>query len=338
MSAGGLTDADSARMLSPSSASAMNQSRPVVLVVDDDESFGRMLAELLLERGFAAAWLSDPDEVERRVSREPVAVAVVDLIMPAVGGLSLVDRLRAVAPDTQFLILTGHGSLDTAVESLRHGVFDYLRKSDLNIGLLEQRVRQAVERSLLARENRELVLRLETLSASSAALADEPQPGRLLDQAVATARGLCGAAAARALLFQRETSGAWRVTSAAGDGAAGLVGLSLAEGQGLARLVAEGEAPLLADRPQEQPGYSALTDELGTTLPGLIVAPLRHRGVLGVLMVAGARRKPFGAGEREALVTLGRQAAVALDNAQLHARAAHGAREEQLAPEKAGPA
>lgn len=338
MTATGLTDADSARMLSSSSASAMNQPRPVVLVVDDDESFGRMLAELLLERGFAAAWLSDPDEVVRRVSRELVAVAVIDLVMPAVGGLSLVDRLRAVTPDTQFLILTGHGSLDTAVESLRHGVFDYLRKSDLNIGLLEQRVRQAVERSLLARENRELLLRLETLSASSAALADEPQPSRLLDQAVATARGLCGAAAARALLFEREASGAWRVTSAAGDGAASLLGLSLAEGQGLARQVAEGETALLTDAPGEQPGFSAASDDLGTTLPGLIVAPLRHREVTGVLMVAGARRKPFGPGEREALATLGRQAAVALDNALLRERSTQSGQSDQLVPEKAGPA
>lgn len=324
-------------MLFSSSASDMNQPRPVVLVVDDEESFGRMLAELLLERGFAAAWLCDPEEVVRRVSREPVAVAVVDLIMPAVGGLSLVDRLRPVSPDTQFLILTGHGSLDTAVESLRHGVFDYLRKADLNIGLLEQRVRQAVERSLLARENRELLLRLETLSASSAALADELQPARLLEQAVATARGLCGAALARALLFERETTGAWRVTSAAGDGAAGLLGLSLPEGQGLARLVAEGELALLCESPQEQPGYSALSDDLGTALPGLIVAPLRHRKVLGVLMVAGARRKPFGPGERNALATLGRQAAVALDNALLHARSGETVRDDQLVPEKADP-
>ena len=175
-------------MLAPS---VMSQPRAAVLVVDDDESFGRMVTEVLGERGFDATWEPVPERAIERASKTDFAAALVDLVMPGLDGLALVDRLRSVSPDTQFLILTGHSSLDTAVESVRHGVFDYLRKGEIQLGVLEQRVRQAVDRALLAQENRELILRLKTLSASSAAIASELYLDRLLDQVVATARGLC---------------------------------------------------------------------------------------------------------------------------------------------------
>jgi len=311
----GLTKSAATRMLAPS---VMSQPRAAVLVVDDDESFGRMVTEVLGERGFDATWEPVPERAIERASKTDFAAALVDLVMPGLDGLALVDRLRSVSPDTQFLILTGHSSLDTAVESVRHGVFDYLRKGEIQLGVLEQRVRQAVDRALLAQENRELILRLKTLSASSAAIASELYLDRLLDQVVATARGLCGGAVARALLFDRLHGGDWVVRAQAGG--SGLSGVRLRAGEGLATRAAEADDTLLVERPQDHPDFSKRTDDLGTTLPGLLVAPLRHRGVIGALMVAGARRRSFGAGEREALGMLGRQAAVAIDNALQHER------------------
>ncbi len=295
---------------------------PAVLVVDDDQALAEMVGETLEADGFAAAWCGSPAQALELAAPGRFEAAVVDLQMPGMDGLALIDRLRSRDPDLQCLVLTGHASFDSARLGLRQGVFDYLCKADLPGGALALRVRQAVERVRLERERRELVVRLGILAATSAAIAAEPHLDPLLKQLVASSRGLCRAASARVVLLAGPPCGPWAVTGAAGDGAHRLAGSCLRPREGLAALAAETRTVQLDPDYHPDPGDPNPWVRFDTAWPGLIAAPIEHRGVLGLVMAAGARRAPFGHGERDALAALARQGAVAIDNARQHAQAA----------------
>lgn len=306
----------------------MERSAAKVLVVDDDAAFAGMVADLLTERGYVAVSVTDPREALRRVTADGFAAVLVDLVMPGMGGLELVERIRAQSPDTQVLILTGQGDIDSAVEGIRHGVFDYLRKSELQLGRLSRSVEEAVEKWRLIRRNRELLDALQesnrllkALHASSAAIAGEQHLDRLLAHVVDAAQETCSAEAGRALLFERTHAGELVVETAEGDDADTLRGVRLRPGEGIGPLALERDETVLVQTPSAHPRYDPRCDGLPARLPGLMCAPLRHRGVHGVLAVAGSRRGAFTGADQEALTALAQQSAVAIDNTLQQERA-----------------
>jgi two-component system response regulator RegA len=101
--------------------------RPTLLVVDDDPAFRGRLARALEERGFAVSTAASVDEALTQV-REAPEYAVVDLRMPGRSGLELVKALKEQDPATQVLMLTGYGSIATAVEATKLGAVGYLTK------------------------------------------------------------------------------------------------------------------------------------------------------------------------------------------------------------------
>ncbi|MEZ4340757.1 MAG: response regulator [Sandaracinaceae bacterium] len=101
---------------------------PTVLVVDDDETFRTRLARAFERRGWEVTTAADGDEALAAARRESPEHAVVDLRMPKMGGLALVSELVANDPTTKVVVLTGYGSIATAVEAVRRGAKDYLTK------------------------------------------------------------------------------------------------------------------------------------------------------------------------------------------------------------------
>ena len=102
--------------------------RPTVLVVDDDETFRSRLARAFENKGFEARTAANGDEAVRAATEESPEHAVVDLRMPGMSGLALVQALHAIDPTTKIVVLTGYGSIATAVEAVRRGALDYLTK------------------------------------------------------------------------------------------------------------------------------------------------------------------------------------------------------------------
>jgi two-component system response regulator RegA len=100
-----------------------------LLIVDDDEVFRHRLARAMRERGLevreAASYAAGVVEAQRA---EPPELAVVDLKMPGESGLALVRALRALEPAMRILVLTGYGSIATAVEAIKLGASNYLAK------------------------------------------------------------------------------------------------------------------------------------------------------------------------------------------------------------------
>ena len=109
----------------------MNHGRPVLprlLVVDDDETFGRVLARALERRGFAVEIATGFDEALALATATPPRYAVVDLSLPDASGLALIPALISLDAGVRIVMLTGYASVATAVEAIKLGAVHYLAK------------------------------------------------------------------------------------------------------------------------------------------------------------------------------------------------------------------
>ncbi|MBI3782144.1 MAG: response regulator, partial [Deltaproteobacteria bacterium] len=99
-----------------------------VLIVDDDAVSCRLLSEVLAAEGLVPLSETSPLRALERIEREPVDLAILDLRMPELSGLELLRRLREHNPTLPVIIMTGFGSVDTAVEAIATGAVDYVSK------------------------------------------------------------------------------------------------------------------------------------------------------------------------------------------------------------------
>jgi signal transduction histidine kinase len=128
--------------------------RPRVLVVDDEMGVRESL-RAILQNECEILTASTGDQALDIVAREPIDIMTLDLKMPGLGGIGVLERTKQVDPDIEVLIITGYGSLDTAVQGLRLRAFDYLAKPfDM------AQVRRLVSRALARRA---AVRRMKTL-------------------------------------------------------------------------------------------------------------------------------------------------------------------------------
>jgi two-component system response regulator RegA len=107
---------------------ASRETLPSILLVDDDEVLRERLATAIRTRGYEVRTAGSSDEALREVAKESPEMAVLDLKMPGGNGLDLLKELRQADPHTRVLMLTGYGSIATAVEAVREGAVGYLPK------------------------------------------------------------------------------------------------------------------------------------------------------------------------------------------------------------------
>lgn len=99
-----------------------------ILVVDDEQATRHTLAELLVRMGYQTVEAPCGHKALEHMARQRFDLVILDLKMPGMDGTEVLKAARELAPDTVFIILTGHGTLDSAIASIRHGAFDYLLK------------------------------------------------------------------------------------------------------------------------------------------------------------------------------------------------------------------
>lgn len=102
--------------------------QPSLLLVDDDEVFRTVLARAFTRRGYSVQTAADVTAALACAERSPPEYAVVDLKMPGPSGLVLVQALKALDEQTCIVVLTGYGSIATAVEAIKLGATHYLAK------------------------------------------------------------------------------------------------------------------------------------------------------------------------------------------------------------------
>ena len=99
-----------------------------ILLVDDDENFRERMARALRDRGHDVRTAAGPDDAVCMATEDSPECAVVDLRMPGGSGLDVVSALRTIDPATTVVVLTGYGSIATALEAVRRGALHYLQK------------------------------------------------------------------------------------------------------------------------------------------------------------------------------------------------------------------
>ncbi len=133
-----------------------------LLVVDDDANLRKTLADILRIKGYEVAVAGTGAEGVAEALRAFVNVALIDLKLPDMSGIEVMEKIKLAAPLTEAIILTGHAALDTAIDATNKGAFSYLVKP-YEIDDLLQHIRRAVERQQ-AQQN---TLRLSSFLLSS---------------------------------------------------------------------------------------------------------------------------------------------------------------------------
>jgi len=132
-----------------------------ILVVDDEINIRGALVTLLEKKGYQVRGAGTGEDALEQLETAMADLVLTDLKMPGMGGMEFLRRLKQKWPDTEVLVMTAYGSIDTAVEAMRCGAYDYLTKP-IDRERFPLAVEKALERHALAIENKQLKDRLET--------------------------------------------------------------------------------------------------------------------------------------------------------------------------------
>ncbi len=151
-----------------------------ILLVDDDAAFRHVMAGELSRLGYEVTTAGSGEEAIQRVAASEPEVILLDLRLPGIGGLETLRAITANAPAIEVVMLTGHGSIDTAIESIRIGAFDYVVKP-CPLDELDIRIQRALERRALRQRASLLERGLTPPNLESSFIGESPEFRRLLN-------------------------------------------------------------------------------------------------------------------------------------------------------------
>ncbi|MGH9797030.1 MAG: response regulator [Candidatus Polarisedimenticolia bacterium] len=279
-----------------------------MLVVDDEPAVAALLREGLSDHGYAVTAAGGAEEALAKVRAGRFDAALCDLSLQDAPGLVLIDRLHELQPDLPVIVITGHGTLENAVESLRRGVADFLQKP-----LVFKEVLFSVGRAL---EHGELLQRvgLYELSRSLFATLDpEELYGRVAQAALRVLR------ADDASLMLLDGNRALTIALSTSLDAGIRAATRLPIGERIAgRVALQPEPMLILDDASRDHRFAGLVAH--RRIHAAIVCPLTMHGEpLGVLNVSRVRiAEPFNERDRRIAAILSSLVALALGNARLH--------------------
>ncbi|MGB7846954.1 MAG: sigma-54 dependent transcriptional regulator [Candidatus Acidiferrum sp.] len=150
-----------------------------LLLVDDDATFRQVMANELKRLGYQIEAVGTGEEAIRRIATSEPDVVLLDMRLPGMSGLDVLKSIHASAPASEVVMLTGHGSIDTAIESIRIGAFDYVVKP-CPLEELHIRIQRAVERRSLQQRANLLERGLTPPDLGSSFIGESPEFRRLL--------------------------------------------------------------------------------------------------------------------------------------------------------------
>lgn len=102
--------------------------KTMLLLVDDEENFVDILAERLRNRDFDVTTALNGEDALQKINEHNVDVAIIDVMMPGLSGIETLREIKRLKPLVEALMLTGHGTVETAIEGMKLGAYDYLMK------------------------------------------------------------------------------------------------------------------------------------------------------------------------------------------------------------------
>lgn len=133
---------------------------PKVLIADDEPRMCDSLKVLLSKQGYDAKTAYSGKEAIEHLAKDTFDLALLDIVMPDMTGHEVMDYINSRNPDTSVIVMTGHASVDSAIESLRRGAYDYIRKP-FDFEQLLTRIRNALDQGALRKENERVNGKLE---------------------------------------------------------------------------------------------------------------------------------------------------------------------------------
>ena len=152
-----------------------------VLVVDNDIVHARTMGEVLSRLGHHVAVVGSGTEGSRRIEGEAFDIVVTDLMMNDIGGLEILARAKKASAETEVIVVTGHGTIPSAVSAMQQGAFTYLQKP-LDMAHLRAAVEKAAEGVRLRRQNLELNRRLDEKFGFEGVVGQSPQMLGLIER------------------------------------------------------------------------------------------------------------------------------------------------------------
>ncbi len=144
----------------------MDKSHVKILVVDDERGLCAGLQEALRREGYVVDAATEPQAALQLAEEGLYNLVITDLKMPGLSGLELLKRVKAKSRDTLFILMTAYGTVESAVEAMKEGAYDYLAKP-IDMQRLRALVLKALEFQAVVAENNELRLRLQKRSEPS---------------------------------------------------------------------------------------------------------------------------------------------------------------------------
>jgi len=126
-----------------------------ILVVDDEEAIVSSLSSILQDEGYEVSVAKSGAEALKTYMADPPDLMLLDIWMPDMDGLETLRRIREFVPTAQVMVMSGHGSIETAVKAIKLGAYDYIEKP-LSLENVTLRVKHALEQYRLEEENRSL--------------------------------------------------------------------------------------------------------------------------------------------------------------------------------------
>ena len=154
--------------------------KPTLLIVDDDESNLESLERVFSKEGYRILTAPGGKNALEQVQTEQVDVVLTDLMMPDLDGLDLLKSVKAVAPETELILMTAYGTVARAVEAMKEGAYDFVTKPFKKIQIIKG-VRRAMEKQVLLLENRNLRNLLDAGEGKRAIIGNSPSMRELLD-------------------------------------------------------------------------------------------------------------------------------------------------------------
>lgn len=136
-----------------------NSMAQTILIVDDEKAIRKTLSEILSFEGFLVEEAADGAEAVKKISENNYDCIICDIKMPKMDGIEVLDQTRALKPDIPFIVISGHGNIETAVDAVKKGAYDYISKPpDLNRLLIT--IRNAMDKKSLVAETKQLRKRI----------------------------------------------------------------------------------------------------------------------------------------------------------------------------------
>lgn len=236
------------------------------------------------------------------------AIAVLDLMLPDLSGIEVLKRIREDHGDTDVIILTAHGSLETAIEALRLGAYDYVEKP-----FYVETVRAPVERVLEKQRTEARLAAIQELSRKITLLRDVEQAARIV---IGFVERVLAFHDCELMLLDGDAE-AFRV-AAARDGVQGGAGCLPLDDAGICGEAVRRREAIYVPKMTENDRWSSSPQDVRSAMAVPLVANQR---VLGVLRVESSQDDPLSEDDRRLLSALADQTAVAIKNAQLHQQA-----------------